>query len=133
MSLVGIQFRRLITIGTTGRRLYLLELRQFSEPTEHIHQVRIVENRRTGEQFTEILNGRRDALDEVLLLLEVASEAVCPQHLQGTEEHEQRETVHEMTGRWYLDIILQRVIVLIDQFATEFMGIPRRRLPEERG
>ena len=69
----------------------------------------------------------------MFLLFEIATETVGTQHLQRTEEYKQGESVHEMTGRRHLDIVLQRVIVFVDQFTAQLMRILRRSLPEERG
>ena len=133
MCLIRIQVCRLITVGTTGNRLYLLELWQFGQLSEDLHQMGIVEDRRAGQQFTQVLDGRRNRLDEVFLLLEVTTETVSTQHLKGTEEHKQGEPAHEMTGWRHLYIILQRIIVFVDQFTAQLMRILRRSLPEERG
>ena len=85
------------------------------------------------QQLTDILHGRRYGLDEVELALEIAPEAVGSQHLQLTEEHEERQTVDEVVGRRHLSKLLHGVVVLIDQFATHLIWILGRSLPEERG
>ena len=69
----------------------------------------------------------------MLLLLEIATEAVCAKYLKRTEEYKQRQTVDEVTHRRHLGIVLQRVVVFIDEFPAQLMGILRAGLPEERG
>ena len=81
MGFIRIQVCCLITVGSTGDRLNLLELWQFGQLSEDFHQVGIMEDRRTGQQFAQVLDCRRDRLDEVLLLLEVTTETVSAQHL----------------------------------------------------
>ena len=43
MGFIGILLGYLVAIGTRGRSLYLLELRQVAETAKHIHQMRIGE------------------------------------------------------------------------------------------
>ena len=98
VGLIRVKISGLITVGTTARRLYLGILRQLCQLSEHLHQIGIVELCRTGQQLPQVLDGRGDRLDEVLLLLVVATEAISTQHLQRAEQHEQRQTVGEMAG-----------------------------------
>ena len=66
------------------------------------------------------------------LALEIASESVGSQHLQLTEQHEERQTVNEVMGRRYLGKLLHGIVVLIDQFTTDLIRILGRCLPQER-
>ena len=67
----------------------------------------------------------------MLLALEIATESIGTQHLQGTEEHKETQAMHEMAHRWYLGIVFQRLIVLPYQLAAELEGILGRSLPKE--
>ena len=107
MGFVGVEICGLRAVGTFGGGFYLLELRELSKLVEDIHQVGVMEGRGTGKEFPEVLDSRRYGLDEVLLLLEVATEAVGTQHLQRAEEHEKREAVGEVAHGRHLGIILQ--------------------------
>ena len=62
----------------------LFELREFRE---YLAEVRIFAERLL-EQLAEIIYGKRHALNEVWLLLEVAAETIGTQHLQRAEKHE---------------------------------------------
>ena len=131
MGLIGIVIRCLVAISTRRHRLNLLVLRQFRQTTEHINQVRIGERTLT-EQLAQILHGRRNALDEVLLALEIASEAVSPQYLQLTEEYKQCQTLHKTMGCGHLRILLQGIVVFKHQFSAQLVRILRTGLPQER-
>ena len=69
------------------------------------------------QQFPQILHGRGNGRDEVLLALKIASETVCSQHLQRAEQNKQRQACYEMMGRGNLCIVLERMIILVNQFA----------------
>ena len=88
MGLIGVQTGCLVAIGTAHRRLHLLEARHLRQLAQDISQVRIREVALV-EQLTDILHSRWDRLDEVLLTLEIATEAVGSQHLQLAEQHEE--------------------------------------------
>ena len=88
MGLIGVDVGSLETVSTWCRSLYLLELRQLGQTVEQADEVRIWEVALV-QQLTHILNGRRDALNEVGLALEIATEAVGSQHLQQTEQYEE--------------------------------------------
>ena len=125
MRTVDIVICNLITISTGySRTLDALELRQLRESAQHIHHIRIWENLLAHlQQITQILDSRRNTLYEVLLALEIATESIGTQHLQSTEEHKETQAMHEMTHRWYLGIVFQRLIVLPYQLAAEIEGI----------
>ena len=59
------------------------------------------------QQFPEVLNGGGNGLEEVFLLLEVATEAVGTQHLKCAEEHKQGKAIDDMSHRRHLGIVLQ--------------------------
>ena len=107
MSLIRVEVGGLIAIGSTSHGLYLLELWKLGELSQNLHQIRIMERRRTGEEFPEVLDGRWNGFDEVLLLFKVASEAIGSKHLKGTEEHKERQAIDKMSHRWHLNIIFQ--------------------------
>ena len=131
MRLIGVQVCRLIAIGTTGRRLNLLELWQLRQALQHIHQIWIWEVTLL-QQLAQVLDGGRYRLDEVCLTLEIATEAIGSQHLQLAEQHKQAQALHEFVGSRHLRILLQRIIVLIDQLSAQFVRILRTGLPQER-
>ena len=131
MGLIGVQIGGFVAVGTGCRSFCLLELGQFGELGEHLCQIRIGEVA-LAEQLTDVLNGGRNALDEVRLTLEVATEAIGPQHLEQTEQHEERQALDEGMRCRHLGILLQGVVVLVHQFATHLMGILGRSLPQER-
>ena len=58
------------------------------------------------QQFPEVLDGRWYAFNEVLLLLEVATETIGTQHLKRAEKHEQGETIDEVAYGRHLGIVL---------------------------
>ena len=64
------------------------ELRQFSQAAQHVHQVRISEDVEL-QQFAKVLHRRRNAVDKMLLPLEVSTETVSSEHLQRAEQHDQ--------------------------------------------
>ena len=130
MRLIGVQVSGLQTIGTHGSSFYLLELGHPCQPVEHIGQVGIGEVTLV-QQFPEVANSRRDRLDEMLLTLEIATEAIGSQNLQQTEEHEKTQTVYKMVRLRHLGILLQGVVVFIHQFPAYLMRIFGRGLPQE--
>ena len=131
VSLIRIKVGDLITVSTTTYRLYLGILRQLGELSEHIHQIWIVELRGACQQLAQVMDGGGYRLYKVLLLLVIASKAIGTQHLQGAEQHEKRQPVGEMAGRRHLNVVLQRVVILIHEFAPQLVGILGRSLPEK--
>ena len=131
MGLIRVQIGGFEAVGTGCRSFCLLELRQLGELGEHLGQIRIGEVA-FAEQLTDVLNGGRNALDEVRFPLEIAAEAIGPQHLEQTEQHEERQALDEGMRCRHLGILLQGVVVLVHQFATQLMGILGRSLPQER-
>jgi hypothetical protein len=67
----------------------------------------------------------------VLLALEVASEAVGSQHLQGAEEDKQAQTAVEEVVLRHLGELLGCLIVFVDEIAAQLVGILGRCLPQE--
>ena len=132
MGLIGVQIGCLITIGTTGHRLNLLELWQLCQLLQNLHQVWIMPRRAACQQLAKVLYGRWNALNKMLFLLKIAAESVSTQHLQGTEQHKQRQTIYKVAHRGHLDVILQRVVVLVHQFTAQLVWILSRGLPQER-
>ena len=113
-----------------------LESGLFGEPIQKFHQVRIVEKVRAfiiRKQFAKILNGRGNGGNEMVLPLEIASEAVSAKHLKRTEKHEKRQASDKMAHGRHLNITLQRIVILADELTAEFVGILSRGLPEEGG
>lgn len=97
--------------------LYLVflrrKLRQVDEYCQHFAQIGIRQHvLAQRKEITQILNGRWYAVDEMLLMLKVATEAVCAEHLQRAEEYEEAQPASEVTDRWYLDIMAQGMIIL---------------------
>ena len=68
--------------------LFTLFWKFLTQAAKHVQQVRIVETVKL-EQLTQVLNGRRNGVDEVLLTFEIAAETIGTQHLQRTEEHKE--------------------------------------------
>ena len=68
----------------------------------------------------------------MFLAFKVATEAVCAQHLQQTEEHKQRKTVYKMAFRRHFGKMLQAVIILENQLAAQFERIFCTCLPQKR-
>ena len=86
MGLIGVIVGNLITVGTRGRRFYLLELGQKGESTQHIHQMGIGEQLGVHrQQLSKVSDGRRYRLDKVLLAFEIAAETVGTENLQDAE------------------------------------------------
>ena len=122
VRLVRIQIGGLITVGTTGHRFHILELRQFRQSAKHVNQIRIGEVALV-KQLTNILDSRGYRLDEVGLSLKIASETVCTQHLQLAEQYKQGQALDKTMGCRHLGKLLQGIVVLIDQFTTQLVGI----------
>ena len=83
--------------------------------------------------MAQVVHSRRYGVEEVLLALEIAAEAVCAEHLQRAEEHEKAQAVDEVAQRGYLGVLLQSVVVLGYELAAQLVAIACRCLPEERG
>ena len=81
VGMIDIGVGCLITVGTThGWLFYQCETGQLGEPSQQIHEIRIGEAVEF-QQFAQVLNSRRDRVDEVFLLFEISSEAIGTQHL----------------------------------------------------
>ena len=74
------------------------------------------------QQFTQILHGRWNRVDEMLLALKVPTETISTQHLQRTEKDKERQSVDKVTVRRHFDVLTQRLVILIDQFTTQFVA-----------
>ena len=84
------------------------------------------------QQLAQVLDGGRNAVDEVLLALEITAKTIGAQHLQGTEQDEKTQAVDEMAHRRHFGIVFQRIVVFLDELATQLMRIFGGCLPEER-
>ena len=120
MRNVWIVVGNLVSVGSLNRLLGLgCELRQFHQLAEHLTHIGIG-TAAVLEQLAQILDGWRYALEEMLLALEVATEAISAQHLQQAEEDAELEVLTELKFV-HLDILLQAVNVGIDKL------LPQRR------
>ena len=129
VCLIDVAICCLITVGTLCHRLFLLrKLRQFGKTAQEVHHIWIREHVEF-HQFTQVLYCRRYAVEEMLLALELSTETVCAKHLKGAEQHEERQTRYEMTGRGHFYIVAQTVVILIDEFSAQLMRILGRSLP----
>ena len=75
-----------------------------TQAAKHVQQVRIVETVKL-EQLTQVLNSRRNGVDEVLLTFEIAAETIGTQNLQRTEKYKERQAVDKMTMGRHFDIL----------------------------
>ena len=118
-------------IGPVLRRfLDARKLWQFHQALQDRHQVRIGEGATVeGEQVAQVLDSPRYGVDEVALVLEVPPETIRSQHLQRAEEHEERQPVGKVARGRHLGVLLETLVVFEDQFAAQFEGILRARLP----
>ena len=134
VGVVDVALRGAQTVGAYRRFSFLRhgKLWQCCKTAEHIHQVGIGEGIR-GNQTAEVIHGRRYRLDEMALPLEVSPEPIGTEHLEGAEEDEEREALHEMMLRRHLGEGLQRLVVFVDEFPPQFLRIFGGSLPEERG
>ena len=129
MCLVNIGVGHLVAVGPVhGGLLYACKLRQFGESAQHVHHVRVGEVAR-AYQFAQVLYGRWNRVDEMLLLLIIATEAVGSKHLHGTEQHKEAQAIDKMARRGHLGIVFQRVVVFVNQLAAQLVGIFCRSLP----
>ena len=132
VRLVGVVLGGLVAVGTRGSGLDQLKLRQGAEALQYVDEVWIRQLCRC-QQLAQVLDGWRYGVDEVLLALEIAAEAVGTEHLEQAEEYEEAQAGHEVMARGHLGKLLQGVVVLVDELAPQLVGIAGRRLPEERG
>lgn len=81
-------------LETVFSRLHLIflrrKLRKVDQSGQHFTQIGIGQHiLAQGKEVTQILYGRRYAVDEMLLMLKVSTEAIGTQHLQRAEEYEE--------------------------------------------
>ena len=97
----------------------ILELAHLGQFRQNLRQIRIF-SKRFLNQLTQILDGERNALQEMRLLLKVPSESVCSQHLQCPEQHKQPQVPLKLLLRnhyVFLELLLvngyQRLLQLV--------------------
>ena len=109
----------------------LLELLHLGHLVQHLDQVGVVV-RSVFEQPAQILDGKRDRLQEVRFLLKVPAETIRTKYLHRAEENKvpQRGIELLLVNR---HVFGEFVEVLLDKFMTEFVVEVRLCLPQERG
>ena len=85
-----------------------------------------------SQQLPQVLDGERYALDEVRFLLEIATETIGTQHLQGAEQYEVTQLTAEI-ALIHRHVFAQRRDVIFQQLLPQLFGIFGFRLPKERG
>ena len=115
----------LVAVGTRCGRLFDMRiLRQLGQSAQHVHHIRIREHVFAHlQQLTQIVHGWRNRLDEMLLALKVATESVCSEHLQSTEQHKQTQTGNEMAHAWHLGVQLQSFVIFQYEFAAQLVAV----------
>ena len=96
------------------------KLLQANKLFEHLAEVGILRIG-VGKKMPEIGDGKRNALDEVGLLLEVAAEAVGAEHLKRAEQHEVAQLGVEIVAV-YGSVFAQGVDIFLQQLAAEAVG-----------
>ena len=124
-------------LETIFSRLHLVflrrKLRQVDQSGQHFTQIGIGQHILTqGKEVTQILDSWRYAVNEVLLMFEVATEAISAQHLQSAEENEETQPAGKVTDRRHFDIMTQGMIVLCDEITAQLEAVLCRSLPQER-
>jgi len=122
-------------VGSAEHRHFLgRKLWQLSEPFEQCAEIGIGHHLLAQlKDVAQVLDGGRNAIDEVLLVLEIASKPIRPQDLQRAEEHKVAQPLGKMAHGGHLDILLERLIVCGDQLATQLEGVVGGGLPQKRG
>ena len=86
MCLVWVRLRNLVSVSP-GNGLGILRGKPW-----HLHQSREnltqvwIWTSSVGEQLPQVVHGSGDALDKMLLPLEITPESVCPKDLQNAEQ-----------------------------------------------
>ena len=120
------------TVGACQRRLFQPgELRQLGKLAQHIHKIWICEDVEF-QQLAQVLHGMGNAVKKMLFTLEIAAEAVCAEHLERAEQHEQAQTLYKMAYRRHFGVHLQRIVILVNQLTPQLIRILGGRLPKER-
>ena len=131
MGGIDVLVGHLVSIGAVGCCLLNhCKLRQLGDFLQHLHHIWIWKFV-VVEQFAQILYCGWYGVDKMFLMLKISAESVCSQHLQCAEEHEETQSLGEMSHRGHLGVVLQRIIVFIHEFAAQFMRILCRCLPQE--
>ena len=117
------------TFGALGWRIEAVEVDQL---LERLLQVGIGRADTVEQEAAEVLDGRGNAIEEILLALEIAAQAVGTEHLERAEEHEELEVAAEALG---VDggKRLEFEEVSLYHFFAQGVGIARGGLPEEGG
>ena len=123
-------------LETVFSRLHLVflrrKLRKVDQSGQHFTQIGIGQHILTqGKKVTQILYGRRYAVDEMLLMLKVSTEAIGTQHLQCTEEDKETQPASKVTNGGNLDVMAQGMIVLRDKITAKLEAVLCRCLPQE--
>ena len=131
MGGIDVLVGHLVSVGAVGCSLLNhCKLRQLCDFLQHLHHIWIWKFV-VVEQFAQILYCGWYGVDKMFLMLKISAESVCAQHLQCAEEHEETQSLGEMSHRGHLGVVLQRIIVFIHEFAAQFMRILCRCLPQE--
>ena len=122
----------LVSIGTLHFHGWLwLELGKVHHILEYIVQVGIGTSV-VVQQVAQVVQCGRNAVKEMLLAFEIATESVCAQHLQQTEEHTKLEVFSE-SSLVHLNVVLEVGQIDVNQFVAQFLGVSCRGLPKEAG
>ena len=132
MRIIWVVFCSLVSIGTFHFHGWLgLELRKVHHILEYIVEIRIGASV-VVQQVAQVVQCGWNAVKEVLLALEIATETVCAQYLQQTEEHAKLEVFPE-SSLIHFDVVLEIGQIDINQFVTQFLAISGGGLPKETG
>ena len=117
------------TFGALGRRIEAVEVDQL---LERLFQVGIGCADTVEQEAAEVLDGCGNTIQEILLALKIATQAIGTEHLERAEDHEELEVAAEALGvnggkR------LEFEEVSLYHFFAQGVGIARGGLPEEGG
>lgn len=132
VRVIGIVVCDLVSIGTLHfHGWFWLELRKVHHILEYIVQVGIGASV-VVQKVAQVVQCGRNAVKEMLLAFEIATESVCAQYLEHTEEHTKLEVFSE-SSLVHLDVVLEIGQIDINQFVAQFLGVSCRGLPKEAG